>query len=140
MNRELKFRGMIKETGKCIYGQVYYGDGIVWITDSKNINLNTHSNIAWFEIIPETVGQFTGLFDVNGKEIYEGDIIKMIDEHFEGDYKYYGFLGKIEFNDGCYGVIGNGEYEYINLDECSIHNYHFEKIGNIHQHPHLLKN
>jgi len=81
----------------------------------------------------ETVGQFTGLLDKNGKEIFEGDRIKTIDEWYEGDYRVKGFEGVVGFEDGCYGVSGQGKYQYLTLDEVTIENCKIEIIGNIHE-------
>lgn len=73
----------------------------------------------------KTLGQFTGLLDKNGKEVFEGDIIKS--EIYEKED-----TGTIEWsNDGLYIVNGN-----------HLQDYHFGKIeiiGNIYQNPELLE-
>ena len=70
MEREIKFRGRDKD-GKWHYGY-YYEDGMfAYILDLDENDFVKHELID-----VNTVGQYTGLKDINGKEIFEGDIVK----------------------------------------------------------------
>lgn len=66
MNREIKFRGKRIDNGEWVYGYLADED---YINDINSIDLSS------IEVDRDTIGQFTGLFDKNGKEIYEGDIL-----------------------------------------------------------------
>ncbi|MBB4036574.1 putative phage protein (TIGR01671 family) [Dysgonomonas hofstadii] len=78
-------------------------------------------------VIPETVGQFTGLTDKNGKEIYEGDIM----EDYTGRYYW------IEFYKSGFWVNGGQ-----NGSDWKLHsmNNNIKVVGNIHDNPELLTN
>lgn len=68
MKREIKFRGKRIDNKKWVYGFLADED---YINDINSIDLSS------IEVDRGTIGQFTGLFDKNGKEIYEGDIISV---------------------------------------------------------------
>ncbi len=78
--REILYRGKDVDTGEWVYGGIvhqtdYYGDSVdkYFIIDGTDTYDNNIGGIT--EVIPETVGQFTGFIDSKGVKIFEGDII-----------------------------------------------------------------
>ena len=87
MAREIKFRGKDPKGG---WVEGYY---LQDLTQGEMRSYIFNCPCCW-DVIPETVGQFTGQLDKNGKEIYEGDVV-IFDNHLQGIsqvvYDYAGF-------------------------------------------------
>jgi uncharacterized phage protein (TIGR01671 family) len=78
--------------------------------------------------------QFTGLLDKNKREVYEGDIIKVL-EHYEGDYFIETYLGEVVFEEGQFFIKGKGFLkEYCSIFD-AVNNYNGEIVGNIYENP-----
>ena len=143
--REIKFRGKRLDSREWIYGSLVGIDDIAVIVDYRDFGWNpqTDVNSFWFdmennEVDTDTLGQYTGLKDKNGKEIYEGDIIgwKSFIENgklFMGIIKWYTDLASF----AVYTSL-NDIYPY-ETDLLKVTQIGCEVIGNIYDNPELLK-
>ena len=76
MNREIKFRGKGINNGEWIYGSLVVEEDRYYIVLSINDNIKRDDyDVYMFEVIPETIGQYTGIHDNFGNKIYDGDIV-----------------------------------------------------------------
>ena len=129
--REIKFRAM-RNNGKWVIGNyvhhlISYFDTIerhsIFLSKSENDN-GGH----WVEdIIAKTIGQFTGLYDKDGKEIYEGDILD-----------FNGLTVEVRFVRGVFAFLANGDLDEELCGDCRTDLF-AKVIGNIHDNPELLK-
>ena len=130
--REILFRGKRTDNGKWECGDLLSPNEFNAIPHIVYIDyLNEYGDIGEIStpVIPETVGQFTGLVDKNGKRIFEGDIVTGYFNHEKiVGYVFYG--GNAQFfiqRDGIYGIG-------LDNSDCWL-----EVIGNIHDNPELLE-
>ena len=131
--REILFRGQTRKYGEkvrmsdsrklpghWVYGGALQGVGSHSIIyGSENVN-NPGENFDKWCVHTDTLGQFTGLTDKNGKKIFEGDIVKVDEKHYE-----------VKFVLGQFFIGINMPIAYKRFD-CEI-------IGNIHDNPEMLK-
>ena len=116
--RTIKFRGK-RAKGECV-GEWAYGE------------LIQHDNLIWLEEC-DCIGMFTGCLDANGKEIYEGDILKVKDYEITDEKITY----IVDYNDSGFilrNALFRGKYTSLNqpYSECLV------VVGNIYDNPELL--
>ena len=120
--RTIRFRGKpeVAKAPEWVYGN--------FIAPQTIRHLNSDVGREWL-VTPETIGQFTGLTDANGKEIYEGDIL-LTDSYERGIVQYLDAqfcVGLTPLADFYIGTAhGNGQTD-------------LQVIGNIHDNPELIK-
>ena len=123
--RPIKFRA------KNINGVWYYGS----LVYSKEINaaiyFQTGNGLVkvmdWVYVNPETVGQFTGLYDCDGKEIFEGDILD-----------FNGLTVEVRFVRGVFAFLANGDLDEELCGDCRTDLF-AKVIGNVYENPDILK-
>ena len=156
--REIKFRGI-----DCS-GQWVYGDLIHKRHDKESVLIQDYTGLG-SDVDIITIGQYTGLKDKNGKEIYEGDIIhikEFSNEAFNVDFSFDD-IKQLSLDD-CKGELllgykciisfidGNMMAKMISKEDCELYLsslfpdmrysqpiFEFEIIGNIHDNPELIK-
>ena len=120
--RQIKFRAQAIASNKWLYGDLRH--------HKEDVCIFEQGGNKGEQVKPETIGQFTGLRDINGKDIYEGDIL---------DVSYADEESRLEvrFVRGVFAFLWDGDLD----DEfpCNAPTHEWAKvIGNIHDNPELL--
>jgi len=125
--REIKFRGR-EESGHWCYGDVTF-------TESKeraHIRIRAAGYYPNVEVAPATVGQYTGLKDADGREIYEGDVIRICGSNGIVAYGEGEFIVRFEKAPSLLSHCVGGDFSNPErVTACRV-------IGNIHDNPELI--
>ncbi|SPT98380.1 gp52 [Lysinibacillus capsici] len=133
MSREIKFRAKVadsdyeNEKQSEMIGSFVHFTGFIGLENDIGYveQLEEIHGVGWFDVDIKTLGQYTGLKDKDGTDIFEGDIVQFksirdIIERYEVEYTNY------------------GEWA-IGMHRLSMRFRSCEVIGNVHEHSHLLE-
>lgn len=132
--RENLFHGKRKDNGKWVEGY-YVSVGEYHYILTGKLELVSYLGFEHFLVIPETVGQYTGLTDKNGKKIFEGDICKVTVFTCEGEDKH--FLCEVCFDYSSFIFRERSGLDILFSNICDF-DTDVEVIGNIYDNPELI--
>ena len=125
--------------GSFVYGSLIISNDRYYICVSALCKINCCINngmTSMIEVIPETVGQYTGLTDKNGKKIFEGDILEITSSYYGRKEKH---LYQIKWHDSTASWCAFGLEFIQRVPLCNNEQPYYKIIGNIHDNPELLK-
>ena len=139
--RTIKFRGKNPATGEWVFGNYTQlkdeKGGLELNIVSRETESHPYKDRVGFmntgyEVTPETVGQFTGLHDSKGNEVYEGDIVRyrLTDDRYKKNPRFANLL--IHYDEG------QARFEAGNIYWDALRPSKIEVVGNIHDNPELL--
>ena len=135
MNREILFRGKRVSNGNWIEGYFV----LLAINEGLKHAISTGTDegrFILFEVIPNTVGEFTGLCDKNGNKIFEGDIVRFYDK----DWTANG-IATVDFESGRWTINGHYTTKLSSIVWLDLYRkgFEYEVVGNIYDNPELLE-
>ena len=130
--REVIFRGKRTDNGEWIEGSLL---GIDWCDKPSTYSIAPNTPVSvFYSVIPETVGQYTGLTDKNGVRIFEGDIVHCVSKIDSADMVIIFECGQFRM------ILAEKYHEYqTNVGYYDINCFAKEVIGNIHDNPELME-
>lgn len=154
--REIKFRGKslmaieeldhlgIKHKNGFVFGNLIADGGNTFIVGGiADVDEDYIAHDWWVSVDPETVGQYTCLKDKNGVQIYEGDVVRYLDQYITStesgtDFDDFMNIGEIFFDEefARYDISNKNGLDYDDIFDGS---NDFEVIGNIYENKELLE-
>ena len=131
--REILFRGKRIDNGEWVEGNLFVPDKVDFRKPPTEILMATNIVRISYEVDPETVGQYTGLKDKNGKRVFEGDICQ---------HEKTGRTISVSWHGTMAGYVWSKRIEDSHLfDFGELFRVHdkYAVIGNIHDNPELLE-
>ena len=121
--------GLVKE----VYLSAKSGAVLHVDADGNPVAVSAAPHALFYRVDPDTLGQFTGLTDKNGRKVFEGDILKEEDIVVGGGIQIQGDVWSVGMRKGCWVVKSAVEWDFLstNAGKCAV-------IGNIHDTPELL--
>ena len=130
--REIKFRAKRADTGAWVYGDLTHVQKICSVEEIQRSGRGSEPvvRVANYDVDEKTIGQYTGLKDRDGREIYEGDILCF------RDTKGVSYRFEVVYEDGTFCFSHYKERAFTELRHHNLSKYIVN--GNIHDNPELL--
>lgn len=140
--REIRFRGKRIDNGEWVTGAYIHNSGKPFIISHEVIDWDDEffAPEFWWRVDPSTVGQYTGLKDKNGREIFEGDIVEAKDPYKYNSKEIF-YTCEVVFTEGAAFMLKHTYENWgtVGIRYFGLRDMELEVIGNIYDTPDLLK-